>query len=82
MEQWLNIYRDYTLAELDAEIASLRKQASNPYNSQTEGERSYSRSTAETRDRLEAAQQAKREKTGRAVVREGTADFSGGIGGY
>lgn len=78
MEEWLRIYRGYSDEELSTELAWLRKQSRNPFNAQTEGNRSYSRSTAETRDRLAAAQQVIQERSGRDDGhRHLTPDFSG-----
>lgn len=78
MEDWLIIYRGYTSAELADEITWLRTQVRNPFNAQTEGSRSYARSTAEMRDRLSAATQVTAENAQvNTFVRHGTADFSG-----
>jgi hypothetical protein len=79
MERWLQIYRDYTAAALDDEIAWLQKQSRNLFQSQAEGDRSYARSTAEVRDRLAAALQVKRERGVPPSVGDGNlvADFSG-----
>lgn len=76
MEEWLKIYRKYSDAELEAEIAWLKTQVRNPYNAQTEGSRSYARSTAEFRDRLSAAMEVQTERTD-PEPRHGIADFSG-----
>lgn len=76
MEAWLIIYRGYTDAELAKEISWLREQTRNPYSAQTEGQRSYARSTGEIRDRLAAATQAQRERTPTTESRHGYADFS------
>ncbi len=64
MDEWLLIYRGYTDSELDEEVTWLRKQIRNPFNAQTEGNRSYSRSTAEMRTRLAAVAQVKQERGG------------------
>ena len=76
--EWFSIYRNYDDAKLDAEIVFLEAQSRNVFNAQTEGNRSYSRSTLEIRDRLEAAYQVKNERaaggTGNAPL---IADFSG-----
>ena len=76
MENWLEIYRGYTSVELDAEIAWLRIQIRNPFSTQTEGNRSVQRSTAEFRDRLAAATRVKNEAAGSDATRHMTADFS------
>lgn len=76
MDEWLKIYRTYSEAELNAEITWLKTQVRNPYNAQTEGNRSYARSTAEFRDRLAAATQVQQERSN-TTPRHGIADFSG-----
>jgi hypothetical protein len=76
VEEWLKIYRTYSEADLGEEISWLKTQIRNPYNAQTEGNRSYARSTAEFRDRLSAATQAQAERSS-TVPRHGIADFSG-----
>jgi hypothetical protein len=60
--EWYSVYRNYDDAKLAAEITWLEGQSRNTFNAQTEGNRSYSRSTAEIRDRLEAAYQVKNER--------------------
>ena len=74
-DEWLSIYRTYSDAELAAEIATLKQLAANPFNAQTEGNRSYARSTTEVRDRLLAALQAQLERQA-PEARHGVADFS------
>lgn len=76
MDEWLKIYRKYTDQELSDEISWLKTQVRNPFNAQTEGGRSYARSTAEFRDRLSAAMEAQAERTN-DTPRHGIADFSG-----
>lgn len=77
-DTWLSIYRGYSTAELADEITWLRTQLRNPFSAQTEGSRSYARSTAEMRDRLSAATQVTAENAQASTfTRHGTADFSG-----
>ena len=77
MEQWLITYTEYTDAELTSEIEWLRKQTRNPFGSQSEGNRSVTRATAEFRDRLAAASQVKTSRSqGASNPRHGIADFS------
>ena len=64
MNEWLQNYRTYSDVDLDAEITWLRGQSRNVFNAQTEGNRSYARSTTEIRDRLAAANQVKAERGG------------------
>ena len=76
VDAWIIVYRGYSDSELSAEIAWLRQQTRNPYNAQTEGQRSYARSTAEMRDRLSAATQVLSERSSSDEPRHGRADFS------
>lgn len=75
MDEWLLAYRGYSDSELATELTFLRTQSRNPYNAQTEGNRSYARSTAEIRTRLAAAQQVLNER-GDSSPRHAIADFS------
>jgi hypothetical protein len=77
--EWYSVYRNYDDAKLDAEIAWLEGQSRNVFNSQTEGNRSYARSTVEIRDRLDAAYQVKNERNPSNGVgnKPLIADFSG-----
>ena len=76
--EWLQVYRNYTDTELNEEIAWLKTQVRNPFGSQTEGNRSYNRSTAEFRDRLDAAFEVKKERGNSGQEpRHIIADFSG-----
>ena len=78
MDEWLKAYRLFTADELEDEIDKLKKLADNPFQSQQEGARAYTRSTAETRDRLTAALTVRNERSGSGEVSwRGTADFSG-----
>lgn len=61
-EEWVSIYRGYDDAALTDEIAFLKTQSRNLLQSQTVGQRGYTRSTAEVRDRLQAALQVQRER--------------------
>ena len=70
------IYRTYDEAALTAEVVALKTQAGNFFNAQTEGNRSYARSTAEIRTRLAAATQVQLERSN-SEPRHGIADFSG-----
>jgi hypothetical protein len=76
-DTWLIVYRGYSDVDLASEVTWLRTQIRNPFSAQTEGGRSYARSTAEMRDRLSAATQVTAERTQTTFVRHGTADFSG-----
>lgn len=77
MDQWLESYREYSDADLEAELIWLRKQVRNPFLTQSEGSRSVSRSTAEFRDRLAAATRVKKERSGAGDTdRHLVADFS------
>jgi hypothetical protein len=75
MDEWLQIYRTYTDEALVTEVAALKAQSSNFFNAQTEGNRSYARSTMEIRTRLAAATTVQRENSSTST-RHGRADFS------
>lgn len=77
MNEWLIAYRGYSDAELEEELTWLRAQVRNPFSGQTEGDRSYTKSTAEMRDRLAAATQVKGERSPARAPRAASADFSG-----
>lgn len=77
VDEWLTAYRGYSSSELADEITWLRTQIRNPYNAQTEGNRSYARSTSEMRTRLSAAQQVTNERANLSHIRHGRADFGG-----
>ena len=77
MDEWLLAYRDFSDVELAEEIAWLKTQIRNPFNAQTEGGRSYARSTAEMRTRLAAASDTMNGRsTESTFTRHGRADFS------
>ena len=75
-EDWIEIYDSYSDAELVTEIATLKENLKNPYVTQSEGQRGYTRSAAEDRTRLTAATQIQRERSNRNQRRHGQADFS------
>lgn len=77
VDEWLKIYEGYTDSELTEEVTWLKTQVRNPYNAQTEGQRSYARSTAEFRTRLAAATEVQRNRSNSTFVRHGRADFGG-----
>lgn len=75
-EDYLEIYEDYTDAELDLAISKLRRQVDNPMVSQQEGSRNYTRAVSEIRARLAAATEVKRTRANPNKRRHGQADFS------
>jgi hypothetical protein len=75
VDEWLLIYGTWLPEEIDVEIARLRALALNPFNAQTEGTRSYARSTTDIKIQLAAATQVKRDR-GYQGPRHGRADFS------
>lgn len=75
-EEWIDIYDSYSDEELTAEIATLKSQASNPYVTQSEGQRGYTRSINEARSKLAAAIQIQKDRTNAHKPRHGQADFS------
>lgn len=74
---WKTIYRAYTAEELTAEMAQLKKDLAGGFSSQSSGGTSHTREQAELRDRLNAATQVQRERSGSARSRRGVVDFSG-----
>ncbi|WP_050028935.1 hypothetical protein [Verrucomicrobium sp. BvORR034] len=81
---WIEIYNDYSDAELTAEIAELRKRVRGGYTSQTSGGKSYSKDlnilTAQLRGATRIKNQRARGSRGRGDFL-GVADFSGGVDG-
>lgn len=75
-EDWIEIYDDYSAAELTAEITALKERLDNPYVNQSEGQRGYTRSINEDRARLAAAKQVQRGRSNSNHRRHGRADFS------
>jgi hypothetical protein len=74
---WVEIYHGYTAPELQAVIDKLKRQIDTPYDSQTEGSKSYQKNLAELRTRLQAATRVMRQKKGQAPASYAVADFSG-----
>jgi len=74
---WAVIYREYSTPELESEVTWLKTQLRNPFNAQTEGSRSYSRSMSELRQRLRQAYEVLNERANRNQRFHGTVDFSG-----
>ena len=75
--EWLAIYRSYSDAELVAEAAALKAQATN-LGSQTVGSQAYTSDLREVRDRLHAVVSIQNERSGRATNPSvGVVDFSG-----
>jgi hypothetical protein len=73
---YLRIYRQYTSAELDAEIASLKEQLKDPYASIGSGGNNASRDIAFVAEKLDGATRAKLERIrGRAGTRTTLANF-------
>jgi hypothetical protein len=74
---WVEIYHGYTAPELQAVIDKLKRQIDTPYDSQTEGSKSYQKNLVELRTRLQAATRVLRQKKGQAPAPYAVADFSG-----
>ncbi len=74
-DPWLVTYRSYTDVELTAARAALIAQANNPFISQTEGQRSYQRSTTDVAQKLAALTMVMNERSN-TTPRHGVADFS------
>jgi hypothetical protein len=73
---WVEIYDSYSDVDLASEITLLKERIANPYVTQSEGQRGYTRSTVEDRSRLSAAVQIQRERSTKNTPRHGVADFS------
>jgi hypothetical protein len=78
---WIVIYRGYTGSQIAQEQATLQRWLSNPYDSQTQGPKSYARTTADFRDRLAAIQRVINEQSNANMPSWGRSDASGGIWG-
>lgn len=75
---WLEIYRDYSGEELEAEITRMKQEAT-VYLSQNIADKSYQKSLDEVRNRLHAAIRVRNERRYRDVPAWGVPDFSAGI---
>lgn|GEM_PF-6402219 len=75
---WLEIYRDYSGEELEAEITRMKQEAT-VYLSQNIADKSYQKSLDEVRNRLHAAIRVRNERRYRDVPSWGVPDFSAGI---
>jgi len=73
---WMEIYRDYTGEELDAEITKLKKEAT-LYISQGDGDKQYQKDLGSVRDRLHAAIRVRNERRGKGGPSWAVPDFSG-----
>jgi hypothetical protein len=81
---WIEIYSDYSDAELTAEIAELRKRVRGGYTSQTSGGKSYSKDLNILTAQLRAATRVKNQRASGTRGRDafvGVADFSRGVDG-
>jgi hypothetical protein len=77
--EWMEIYRTYSPAELDAEIIALKGQAT-LYTSQTMGEKSYAKDLVMVQNRLQAAVRVRNERSSRYTNPSyGVPDFSSGV---
>ena len=79
MTSWLEIYRGYTSAELQEEMASLKKSLRGGFVSQGSGSVQHQKDLTELRDRLRAATRV--DNTARGApsggMKVGKVDFSG-----
>ena len=80
--EWQEIYRTYSDAELAAEAAALKLQATN-LGSQTVGSQSLTADLTEVKNRLHAAVRVQNERVNPPSTNPdvGFTDFSGGLGG-
>jgi hypothetical protein len=79
-ENWMEIYRSYESAELDAEIAQLKKDLRGAFNAQGSGNVSHQRDVNMLENRLQAATRVKNERAARGSGNgmKGQVDFRGG----
>lgn len=75
---WMEIYRDYTGEELDAEITRLKKEAT-LYTAQNVGDKGYQKSLDEVRNRLHGGIRVRNERRNSSGQNPswGVPDFSG-----
>jgi hypothetical protein len=78
---WIEIYRDYSGEELDAEIAKLKQEAT-VYTAQNIGDKGYQKSLEMVQNRLHAAIRVRNERRQGGSINPswGVPDFSG-LGG-
>jgi len=74
---WKTIYRAYSGEELAAEITQLRKAAKGGFAAQSSGGVSHQRDLGEIRDRLAAATEVQRERSGNLPSTIAVVDHSG-----
>jgi hypothetical protein len=75
----MEIYRSYETAELNDEIAQLKKDLRGAFNAQGSGSVSHQRDTTMLENRLQAATRVNNERAARGTGNgmKGTVDFSG-----
>jgi hypothetical protein len=78
MDDWLIIYRSYSVEELSDEIIFLRQELANPYSAQGLGSQSAQRDLRELKNRLSAALRVRGEQGGVRLIRDSVVDFSQG----
>jgi hypothetical protein len=77
-ENWMEIYRSYEAAELNDEIAQLKKDLRGALTAQGSGSVSHQRDVVMLENRLQAATRVKNERAnrGKGNGMKGTVDFS------
>lgn len=75
-DDWLITYRDFSDAELAAEIATLEIQRNNFLTSQAAGSKNFSRDRSSINDQYTAAIEIRRERRSGGPSRSGTTDYS------
>jgi hypothetical protein len=77
-ENWMEIYRSYEAAELNAEIEQLKKDLRGAFTAQGSGSVNHQRDVAMLESRLQAATRVKNERSARGQGNgmKGTVDFS------
>lgn len=81
MENWAEIYRSYTAAELNTEIEDLKKSLKGGFSVQGAGSVNHQRDLAQLESRLQAATRVKNSRAGGGSggrnPMKGSVDFSG-----
>lgn len=76
MDDWLIIYRSYSVEDLAKEIEFLKEELGNPYSAQGLGSQSAQRDMRELRNRLSTAIRVRAEQGGTRLIRDSVVDLS------
>lgn len=81
INSWIVIYRGYSAAQLAADQTMLQRWLANPFDSQSQGAKSYQRQVQNFVDRLAAIQRVINEQANAGQPSWGRMDASGGVWG-